>query len=398
MKDLEHKQISLLWDEVVIFPKLYSQTRDWLTNDRENKIMPFPYAEILQTLNKASKIVKEIKEVYYLIDICRFNLNEEFADNTVNQFSWLQGKIGVNDNLAIDNLKKDAYDIKEQVERHMLDTYVLKSFTELREVLNYKSFEEPTKKNLKALKYWLQEVNYNLIKLKAEQYLMKCSSEAIGKINTLIYIDSCTKNDVNQANIKIRLTVQAELNKTINTFKFELQKMNTISFDQLLITTAFCCMASDGHIDNREIALIKTLCDKSPLFIDFNFTDELNALVTKLNERGKEFISYYFDLLKNYLLTEQQELTLIDFAIRTINADEHIEYAEIKFFKVIRYNLKISDEKILAVYPDIEQFLEEDIKTESYLEKITNQYLDLAELPHFELISTFDTGSIKKTD
>ena len=47
---------------------------------------------------------------------------------------------------------------------------------------------------------------------------------------------------------------------------------------------------------------------------------------------------------------------------------------------------QISDENILAVYPDIEQFLEVDIITESFLDKITNQYLDLAKLPKFEHI------------
>jgi uncharacterized tellurite resistance protein B-like protein len=124
--------------------------------------------------------------------------------------------------------------------------------------------------------------------------------------------------------------------------------------------------------------------------------EEINNLVTKLNTKGKEFISYYFDLLKHSVLTEQEELTLIDFAINTIKADDQIEYSEIKFFKVIRHNLKISDEKVLAVYPDIEQFLEQDIISESYLEKITNQYLETAELPQFELIHSFDTGSLDK--
>jgi uncharacterized membrane protein YebE (DUF533 family) len=42
--------------------------------------------------------------------------------------------------------------------------------------------------------------------------------------------------------------------------------MDTITFDKLLLKTAFCCMAADGHIDNREIALIKTMCENSPLF------------------------------------------------------------------------------------------------------------------------------------
>ena len=169
--------------------------------------------------------------------------------------------------------------------------------------------------------------------------------------------------------------------------------MKTISFDKLLLKTAFCCMASDGNIDKREIALIKTMCVNSPLFKDFNFQEEINSLVNKINTRGKEFITYYFDLLGKSTLSEKEELTLIDFAIQTIKADEQIEYSEIKFFKNIRHRLNISDENILAVFPDIEQFLEEDIVTDSFLDKITSQYLEAAELPQIELI-TIDTNLI----
>jgi uncharacterized tellurite resistance protein B-like protein len=169
--------------------------------------------------------------------------------------------------------------------------------------------------------------------------------------------------------------------------------METISFDKLLLKTAFCCMASDGNIDNREIALIKTMCENSLMFKDFNFQEEINKLVDKINTRGKEFITYYFDLLSETTLTEKEELTLIDFAIQTIKADEKVEYSEIKFFKNIRHRLKVSDENILAIFPDIEQYLEQDIITESFLDKITNQYLQVTELPHFELIS-IDTSSL----
>lgn len=173
--------------------------------------------------------------------------------------------------------------------------------------------------------------------------------------------------------------------------------MDTISFDKLLLKSAFCCMASDGHIDNREIALIKSMCEKSPLFKDFNFQEEINSLVNKINTSGKDFISYYFNLLGKSTLTEQEELTLIDFAIQTIKADEQIEYSEIKFFKNIRHRLKISDKNILAVFPGIEQFLEEDIVTESFLNKITSQYLEAAELPKFDLIK-LDTSSLEDLD
>lgn len=163
--------------------------------------------------------------------------------------------------------------------------------------------------------------------------------------------------------------------------------MDTITFDRLLLKTAFCCMASDGNIDKREIAILQSLCEYSDLFKNFDFQGEINNLIGRINTEGKQFIKHYFDLLNNANLTENEELTLIDFAIKTISADEQVEYSEIKFFKNIRHRLKISDENILSAYPDIEQFLEEDIITESFLDKITNQYLETADLPKFNEIT-----------
>lgn len=163
--------------------------------------------------------------------------------------------------------------------------------------------------------------------------------------------------------------------------------MDKITFDRLLLKTAFCCMAADGNIDKREIALINSMCEKSPLFNNFNFHEEINRLVNKINKDGKAFIQYYFDLLNQAQLTEQEELTLIDFAIQTINADELVEYSEIKFFKNIRHRLKVSDNIILDRFPNIEQYLEEDIITVGFLDKITSQYFSATELPQFELIS-----------
>lgn len=162
--------------------------------------------------------------------------------------------------------------------------------------------------------------------------------------------------------------------------------MENITFDKLLLKTAFCCMASDGKIDNREVELIKKMCQQSSLFNDFDFGKEINNLLVKINERGAEFIQYYFDLLNHSDLTEDEELIIIDFAINTINADEVVEYSEVKFFKAIRKCLNITDDKILAIYPDLEIFLEEDIDTESKLDKLVNNYLKTIELPKFDHI------------
>jgi len=172
--------------------------------------------------------------------------------------------------------------------------------------------------------------------------------------------------------------------------------MDTINFNKLLLKTVFCCMVADGKIDNREISLIKSLCERSPLFANFNFQEEINLLVGEINSGSKAFIKYYFDLLKEANLTEQEELTLINFAIKTINADEQIEYSEIKFFKNIRHRLNVSDDKILAHFPDIEMYLEDDIITDGYLEKITSDYFKISELPQFNLISFDDSSQDKQ--
>jgi hypothetical protein len=162
--------------------------------------------------------------------------------------------------------------------------------------------------------------------------------------------------------------------------------MDKIEFDKLLLKTAFCCLASDGNIDQREVILLKAVFAEKEQYKDLNFEEKLNSFIKIYNEKGKQFFTFYFDLLKESNLTEEEELAVIDIAIKTINADELIEYSEIKFFKVIRHNLKVSDEEILKSYPDIGQYLEEDIITESYLDKITNHFLETAELPEFELL------------
>lgn len=163
--------------------------------------------------------------------------------------------------------------------------------------------------------------------------------------------------------------------------------METITFDKLLLKTAFCCMASDGNIDKKEIDQIKVLCKNSPLFNDFDFVKEINELVRKINNNSKEFISYYFELLENANLSEEEELTLIGFAIQTIKADEQIEYSEIKFFKNIRHRLTISDEVILSNFLNIDDFLEADVKTDSFLDKIKAEYFESSELPQFDILS-----------
>ena len=61
------------------------------------------------------------------------------------------------------------------------------------------------------------------------------------------------------------------------------------------------------------------------------------------------------------MLNETEQLLLVSLAIKAIEADNRIEYAEVKFFKKTRSRLTVSDEAILAEHPDKEDFLLPDI-------------------------------------
>jgi uncharacterized tellurite resistance protein B-like protein len=146
-------------------------------------------------------------------------------------------------------------------------------------------------------------------------------------------------------------------------------------------------MASDGDIDKKEVTVIKKLCADSPLFQNFDFNTEINVLLDKLNNDGKGFISYYFNLLNESKLTDNEELEILKFAIQTIHADEKVEYSEIKFFKAITKCLEVSDEVIIENFPEMEMFLGDDIEGDNVLDSLVSKYFNSVELPKFSAIN-----------
>jgi len=171
--------------------------------------------------------------------------------------------------------------------------------------------------------------------------------------------------------------------------------MEQINFNKLLLKTAFSCMACDGDIDKREVVLIKTMHQHKKIFGEIDINQELDNLLLEINRDGHKFLRSYFNELTSSELTEQNELKLIEAAIDTIKADDKVEYSEIKFFKVIRSKLKIDNEPILAIHPDFEEYLEQDIISESYLARLQDDFFDTQTLPEFELISSIDDETLK---
>jgi uncharacterized tellurite resistance protein B-like protein len=165
-------------------------------------------------------------------------------------------------------------------------------------------------------------------------------------------------------------------------------------FNQLLLKTAFSCMACDGSIDKREVKLLKKMSNEKQEFGDIDINAQLDTLLLSINKDGHQFLKDYFSELTSIELSEDEELKIVEVAIDTIKADEKVEYSEVKFFKVIRSKLTIADEKVLKQHPDFEEYLEQDIISDSYLERLQNDFFDTNILPKFEAIHLLDSDII----
>lgn len=140
------------------------------------------------------------------------------------------------------------------------------------------------------------------------------------------------------------------------------KKNKNMKTNELYLKTAFCCMACDGDIAKEEVALIEDMTTKDNLFSVLDVQGKINEYVAAINREGKLFLNKYIEEVKATQLDDESALQLIKVAIKTIEADNQIEYSEISFFKKIRKNLQISDEAILKELPDKEDYLLPDIE------------------------------------
>lgn len=130
---------------------------------------------------------------------------------------------------------------------------------------------------------------------------------------------------------------------------------------ELFLKTIFSCISCDGDIAKEEIALIQKIVSEDKMFDGIDVKSLLDKWIAEINESGAMFLRAYLSELADANLSEQEQLTIVDLAIKAIEADNRIEYSEVKFFKKIRVRLSVSDEAILKEHPDKEDFLLPDI-------------------------------------
>lgn len=131
--------------------------------------------------------------------------------------------------------------------------------------------------------------------------------------------------------------------------------------NELYLKTVFSCIACDGEIAPEEVDLVRKLSKENDAFKDVDTETLINRWIDEINSKGGMFLRQYLSEVADRELDEKQQLEVINLAIQAIESDNRIEYSEVKFFKKIRFRLPLSDEAILAVHPDKEDFLLPDI-------------------------------------
>ncbi len=84
--------------------------------------------------------------------------------------------------------------------------------------------------------------------------------------------------------------------------------------------------------------------------------------------------------------------------METIKADDKVEYSEIKFVKVIRSKVKIGNDECREKHPDFEDYLEQDIISDSYLTRLQNDFFDTHTSNEFKLIRVIDADIFKNIE
>jgi len=134
------------------------------------------------------------------------------------------------------------------------------------------------------------------------------------------------------------------------------------NFERLLLLTAFTCIACDGEIAKDEVSLLKEMASENKVFGDIDVDKVLETLIKQLEEQGIALLEEYFEMLSSAELSEDEQVKVLQVASDAINADNVIEYSEIKYFKSIRRCLSVADDVILEKVTGIEDFwLEQDV-------------------------------------
>ncbi|PIB36344.1 hypothetical protein BFP72_13540 [Reichenbachiella sp. 5M10] len=150
-------------------------------------------------------------------------------------------------------------------------------------------------------------------------------------------------------------------------------------------------MTCDGHIDKKEVVSIMQMAQNKHTFGDIEIDQELEKMLKKINLKGTEYLKDYFRKVHKAGLTDEEQLQIIQIAADVIYADLEVKEDEVKFLRVLRTMLNVSDSVILTQFPQLaKDFMWEDEFTDSYVQELYSNYFKNKEMPIFDVSDVMD--------
>lgn len=170
--------------------------------------------------------------------------------------------------------------------------------------------------------------------------------------------------------------------------------MEALEFKKLLFKTAFCCIACDGHIDEKEIEEMKFIDKKTPYFEDVDLSKELEELVQNVKTKGKQIVDDLFNDFAKVELDIVQELLLLEVTLRLIYSDEKIEENEVRFLKYLRSKLKVYDEIIMDRFGTVDLLFDKQYSNFFHTNEQQKELVKEYSVPEFKDLESIDLKRI----
>jgi len=170
--------------------------------------------------------------------------------------------------------------------------------------------------------------------------------------------------------------------------------MDNIEFKRLLFKVAFCSMACDGHVDDREVGEMRTMNRNTSYFDAIDMSDELSELVEELHSKGVKLIEELFDALRAHDLNPIQELLVLEVALRIVSSDEKHDENELRFIRLLRSKLKLHDSLIHDRFGELELLHVSQYTTGIDVPIAEREFLDQVTLPEFSDIEAIDVNAL----
>ena len=164
--------------------------------------------------------------------------------------------------------------------------------------------------------------------------------------------------------------------------------LERVDLQRLLFRTAFCVMACDGHIDDKEVGEIRSMNESSVYFQGIDLSAELDELLSDLREKGTQIVDDLFSMFGNSEISPVQELLILEIAFRMVNADDKTHENEIRFLRVLRSKLRLHDQIIRDRFGSVEYLVDTDYTEAINKEKAYTDLFASLTIPNFDDFSS----------